>query len=179
MQDLVEAVADQPLDLAVGERRCPERVGEQAECLGEPGGRDLQAETDTGVVGVRVQGGAAALQFGGELLGGVLVGALGEGPRHDRGDAVETGRLGLQGRVEQHLHGDDLLAGAVTAQYGQAVVEAAALGGREGPGLGVARLRLRVEVHRGELGHFAASSFSSVPAAAASPVSSASAVTGS
>ncbi len=132
------------------------------------------------MVGVRVQGGAAALQFGGELLGGVLVGALGKGARHDRGDAVEPRRLGLQGCVEQHLDGDDLLAGAVAAQDGDAVVEPAALRGREGPGLGVARLRLGVEVHRGELGHFAASSFSSVPAAAAaSSVSSSSGATGS
>ena len=47
-------------------------------------------DPDAGVVGVRVEGGAAALQLGGELLGGVLVGALGEGPRHDRGDAVQA-----------------------------------------------------------------------------------------
>ena len=120
------------------------------------------------MVGVRVEGGAAALQLGGELLGGVLVGALGEGARHDRGDAVESGRLGLQRGVEEHLDGDDLLAGAVAAQDGQAVAERAALGGREGPGLGLARLGLRVELHRGELGHLAASSFSSPASTVAS-----------
>ena len=137
-------------------------VGEQAQRLGEPGGGHLQAEPDAGVVGVRVEGGAAALQFGGELLRGVLVRALGEGARHDRGHTVEAGRLGLQGGVQEHLHGDDLLAGTVAAQHRQAVVERAALGGREGPRPGVARLRPGVEVHRGELGHLAASSFSSV-----------------
>ncbi len=126
------------------------------------------------MVGVRVEGGAGALQLGGELLGGVLVGALGEGPRHDRGQTVEAGRLGVQGGVQQHLHGDDLLAGAVAAQHRQAVVERAALGGREGPGLGLARLGPGVEVHRGELGHLAASSFSFVAAAAVSSMVSAS-----
>ncbi|MGX1090788.1 hypothetical protein RKD47_001469 [Streptomyces albogriseolus] len=173
VRDLVQAVADQPLGLAVGEGGRAQGVGDQTERLGEPGGRHLEAEADAGVVGVRVQGGAAALQLGGELLGGVLVGALGEGARHDRGDAVEALGLRVQGRVEDHLDGDDLLSGAVAAQHGQAVVEGAALGGREGPGLGLAPLRPGVELHRGELGHFAVSSFSSAPAAAASSVSSA------
>ena len=161
VRDLVQAVVHQPLDLAVRERGCPERVGQQAQRLGQARGRHFEGEPYAGVVGVRVEGGAAALQLGGELLGGVLVGALGEGPRHDRGDAVQVGRLGLQGRVQEHFHGDDLLAGAVAAQDRQAVVERAALGGREGPGPGVAGLRLGVEFHRGELGHWAASSFSS------------------
>ncbi len=162
MRDLVEPVAHQPFDLAVGEGGRPEGVGEQAEGLGEARDGHLQAQPDTGVVGVCVQGGAAALQLGGELLGGVLVGALGEGARHDGGDAVETGRLGVQGSVQEHLDGDDLLAGAVAAQHGEAVAQAAPLGGGERPGLGLAGLRLCVEVHGGELGHLAASSFSSV-----------------
>jgi len=55
------------------------------EAFAQARGRDLEADAEAGVVGVRVQRGAAALQFGGELLGGVLVGALGEGARHDRG----------------------------------------------------------------------------------------------
>ncbi len=162
MRDLVEAVADQPFDLAVREGGCPQGVGDEAERLGEARGGHLKAEPDAGVVGVRVEGGAAALQLGGELLGGVLVGALGEGARHDRGDTVEAGRLGVQGRVEEHLDGDDLLAGAVAAQYRQPVVEAAAAGRGERPRLGLAGLRLGVEVHCGEVGHLAASSFSSV-----------------
>lgn len=162
MRDLVEPVAHQSFDLAVREGGRPEGVGEQAECLAEARGGHLQAQPDAGVVGVRVQGGAAALQLRGEVLGGVLVGALGEGARHDGGDTVETGRLGVQGGVEEHLDGDDLLAGAVAAQHGEAVVEAAALGSGERPGLGLAGLRLGVEFHGGELGHLAASSFSSL-----------------
>ena len=161
VRDLVQAVADQPLDLALGEGGGAQRVGDQAEALGQTRGGDLQADPDAGVVRVGVQGGARALQLGGELLGGVLVGALGEGARHDGGDAVQAGRLGVQGGVEEHLDGDDLLAGTVAAQHGQAVVERAALGGREGPRLRLAGLRLRVEVHGGELlGHLAVSSFS-------------------
>jgi hypothetical protein len=117
------------------------------------------------VVGVRVERGAAALQLGGELLGGELVGALGEGARHDRGDAVETRGLGLQRRREQHLDGDDLLAGAVAAQHGQAVVQRTAFGSGESPGTGLPGLGLRVEVHGGELGHFAASSVLSAASA--------------
>src|SRR3546814_12678299 len=66
------------------------------------------------------------------------------------------------GRVQKHLDGDDLLAGAVAAQDRQAVVEGPARGRREGPDLRLARLGLGVELHRGELGHLAASSFSSV-----------------
>lgn len=161
MRDLVQAVADQPLDLAVGEGGRPEGVGEQTERLGEAGGRHFEAQAYARVVGVRVEGGTAALQLGGEVLGGVLVGALGEGPRHDRGDAFETGRFGLQGRGQEHLDGDDLLAGAVAAQDGQAVAERAALRGGEGPGPCLAGLGLRVELHRGELGHLAASVVSS------------------
>ena len=173
VRDLVEPVAHQPLDLAVLEGGCPEGVGEQAERLGEPGDGDFEADPYAGVVGVRVEGGAAALQLGGELLGGVLVGALGEGTRHDRGDAVQALRLGLQRGGQEDLDGDDLLAGAVAAQHRQAVAERAALGGREGPGPGLAGLGLRVEFHRGELGHLAASS--SVSSAAS--VSSASSAT--
>ncbi|MGX1366900.1 hypothetical protein RKD19_002259 [Streptomyces canus] len=173
MRDLVQAVADEALDLAVRERGRPERVGQQPEGLGETGGGHFEAEADARVVGVRVEGGAAALQLGGELLGGVLVGALGEGARHDRGDAVQAGRLGLQGRVQEHLDGDDLLAGAVAAQEGQAVVERPALGSGEGPDLGLAGLRLRVEFHLGELGHLAASSFSVASTVAADCGSSA------
>ena len=109
----------------------------------------LQAEPYAGVVGVRVEGGAAALQLGCELLRGVLVGALGEGPRHDRGHTVEASGSASRGRVQEHLDGHDLLAGAVAAQHRKAVVERAALGGREGPGPGLARLGLGVEVHRG------------------------------
>ena len=71
---------DQPLDLARRRRRAPCRASaSRPSALAQAGGRHLQAEAQTRVVGVRVQGGAAALQFGGELLGGVLVGALGEG----------------------------------------------------------------------------------------------------
>ena len=136
VRDLVEPVAHQPLDLAVGEGGRAQRLGEQAERLGQPGDRDLQGDPDAGVVGVRVEGGAAALQLGGELLGGVLVGALRQGARHDRGDAVEALGLGVQRGVEGDLDGDDLLAGAVAAQHGQPVVQGAALGGGEGPGPG-------------------------------------------
>ncbi len=149
VRDLVQAVADQALDLVVREGRGAQGVGEQAEGLVQPGGRDLQREADAGVVGVGVEGGAAALQLGGEVLGAELVGALRERPRHDRGDAVQTLGLGGQRGVEDDLDGDDLLAGAVAAQHGQAVGQLPALGGREGPRGGQARLGLGVELHRG------------------------------
>ena len=74
-----------------GEGRAPAarpRAGRAPWCSREAG---TSRETrSAGVVGVRVERGAAALQLGGELLGGVLVGALGQGARHDRGDAVQA-----------------------------------------------------------------------------------------
>ncbi|GAA3041495.1 hypothetical protein GCM10020000_20300 [Streptomyces olivoverticillatus] len=85
---------------------------------------------------MRLQGGAAALELGGELLGGELVGALGEGAGHDRGHPVQALGLGVQGRVEADFDGDDLLAGAVAAEQGQAVRQIAALGAGKAQGVG-------------------------------------------
>ncbi len=184
VRDLVEAVADEALDLALGEGRGPQRLGDQAEGLGQTGGRDLQGDADAGVVRVGVERGAAALQLGGELLGAVLVGALGERPGHDRGHAVQALGLGLQRRVQEDLHRDDLLSGAVAAQHGQPVGQRAALGLREGPGAGRAGRGLRVELHgyssHGGVAHLAAPSCaSSVPSPACSPSASSAGSTGS
>ena len=96
---------------------------------------NLEREPRTRVVGLRVEGGAAALQLGGELLGGVLVRALGQRVHHDGGDAVEPAGLGVQRRVQADLHGDDLLPGPVAAQHGQPVGQDAAVRRGERPGL--------------------------------------------
>lgn len=168
VRDLVEAVADQALDLALGEGRGPQGLGDQPERLGQAGDRDLEGDPDPRVVRVGVQRGAAALQLRGELLGGALVRALGQGARHDRRHSVQPLGLGVERRVEEDLHGDNLLPGAVAAQYGQPVGQGAALGRGEGPGPGLAGGRLRVVLHRysshGGVGHLSAPSCASVPA---------------
>ena len=102
----------------------------------------------------------------------VLVGALGERARHDRGHAVQALGLGVQRRVQEDLHGHDLLAGAVAAQHGQPVGQGAALGRGERPGPGGARGRLRVVLHgyssHGGVAHLSAPSGASVASSASS-----------
>ncbi len=137
VDDLVQAVGDPALDLGLGEGGGAQGVGEQGEAALEPGGRDLQGDPDARVVGVGVQGGAGALQLAGELLGGEGVGALVERAGEDRGDAVQAFGFGGERGVEEDLDGDELLAGPVAVQDGDAVAESGALGGGEGPGLGV------------------------------------------
>ena len=69
---------------------------------GKPGDGNLQRDARALVVGAGVECRAAALQLGGELLGGVLAGALRQRTHHDRGDAVEPVGLG----VERHVQAD-------------------------------------------------------------------------
>lgn len=167
VDDLVEAVGDEALDLVLGEGGGAQGVGEQGEAALQTGGGDLQGDADAGVVGVGVEGGAGAFEFGGVLLGGEGVGAFAEGAGEDGGDAVEAVGFGGERGVEEDLDGDELLAGPVAVQDGDAVAEGGALGGGEGPGAGGAGLGLGVERHGGDVvGAHAAAPSSSVAAGA-------------
>ena len=146
-RNLVETVAHQPLDLAARERGRPQRLGEQPKRLGQAGDGNLQRDARARVVDVRVECRAAAFQLGGEFLGGVLAGALGQRTHHDRGDTVEPVGLRVERHVQADLHGHHLLAGPVAAQHGQPAGEGAALGHGERPGLRLPGRRLGVEVH--------------------------------
>ena len=124
------------------------------------------------MVGVGVEGGAGAFEFAGELLGAEGVGALAEGPGEDGGDAVEALGLGGERGVEEDLDGDQLLAGPVAVQDGDAVAEGGALGGGERPRAGGAGRGLGVEGHRGDVvgAHTAATSSSEAASEASAAV---------
>lgn len=89
------------------------------------------------------------------------------------GDAVEAFRFGRERGVEEDVDGDQLLAGPVAVQHGDAVGEGGAVRPGERPRAGGAGLGLGVERHDGGgVGAHAAVSSSVSSAAAVSSVSS-------
>ena len=153
--DLGEPLLDVPSHLGRRERRLGEGLTEEVQRILEVPFGDVDVDADPGLGRTRPERDALPLEQQGELARRVGLGALVEGARHDRRDALLLAGLPGQRERDRQAYRVHVLARHVVDDDLEAVRQGAPLGHREGVGLRRDDVRAR-DVHGGRA-HAAAS----------------------